>query len=188
MFNNKDIIRWQRIAKTINYKQGPDLLQDFLLKVITNDIDLNKITDAYVYTSLTNSLINTKKNKNKMKLNDYYINIDDLYSLVMENEIGYENNEIQNKLNISDSYYSSLMENQIDYENIDNEIQNKLNIISDSYYLLDDIEKKLFYIHFVIGMKLVDIAKETNLSITTIYLRIKTIKQKIKDLYDKDNQ
>lgn len=158
------MIRWQRIAKAINYKQGPDLLQDFLLKVITNGIDLNKITDAYVYTSLSNSLKNTKRNKNKMKLNDNSINIDDMFK------------ELE------------LIESDIDYESRDKEIQTKLNIISDSYYLLDDIEKKLFFIHFVVGMKQSDIAKETNLSTTTIYLRIKTIKEKIKQQYDKNNQ
>lgn len=162
MFNNKDMIRWQRIAKAINYKQGPDLLQDFLLKVLTNGIDLNKITDAYVYTSINNTLINTKRNKNKMKLNDYSINIDDI--------------------NLE------LIENEIDYESNDKEIQNKLNTISSSYSTLNDIEKKLFYIHFVVGMKQSDIAKETNLSTTTIYLRIKTIKEKIKQLYDKNNK
>ncbi len=162
MFNDKDIIRWNRIAKDVNYKQGPDLLQDFLLKVLTNGIDLNKITDSYVYTSLSNSLINTKRNKNKSKLNDYFVNIDDVNLEITEEEI--------------------------DYVTIDKDIQDKLNIISESYSTLDEIEKKLFFIHFVSGMKQSDIAKETNLGTTTIYLRIKTIKEKIKELYDKNNK
>lgn len=162
MFSNKELVRWRRIAKAIDLRQGEDLLQDFLLKVLTNNIDLSKLTDAYVYTSINNSFKNTKRNKNKCNLNDYYVELDNT--------------------NLND-----LQEEGEDLEGKDKEIQTKLNAISESYNILNDFEKKLFYIHFVSGMRLVDIAKETNISQTTIFLRIKNIKEKIKDYYDKSN-
>jgi RNA polymerase sigma factor (sigma-70 family) len=162
VFNSKDIKRWERISRAIDPRNGKDILQDFLLKVLTNGIELDKLSDAYVYQSLNNAFKNTKRNKNKMNLNDYYVELSDV--------------------NLSD-----LLLEYDDLDDKDKTFQSKLNAISESYSILNETEKKLFYIHFVSGMKLVDISKETGISQTTIFLRIKNIKEKIKDYYDKSN-
>lgn len=161
MFSDSDIRRWRRIAKAIDSRTGEDLLQDFLLKVLSNGICISKLTDAYVYTSINNTLKNGKRNKGKNELYNYWTELNDT-------NLGEEED--------FDNYIEK-----------DEEIQNKLNAITNSYDILNPTEQKLFFIHFTKGLKIVDISKETGISQTTIFLRIKTIKQKIKDYYDKNN-
>lgn len=161
MFSDLDIKRWRRISVAIDSRNGEDLLQDFLLKVLSNGICRSKLTDAYVYTSINNSLKNSKRNKNKNELYNYWSELNDT-------NLG-EEEDLNN------------------HKEKDEEIQNKLNAISNSYEILNPTEQKLFFIHFTKGLKIVDISKETGISQTTIFLRIKTIKEKIKNYYDKNN-
>jgi hypothetical protein len=110
------------------------------------------------------------------------------YNYTDGREIQVEAGKWLQKLFIKAEKQERFSDYDIDYEKLDNIIQEKLDSISDAYDILSPIEQKLFYIHFIKNVKIIEISRQTNISQTTIFLRIKKIKEKIRKYYESNKR
>lgn len=97
------------------------------------------------------------------------------------NKIVIENISNINELENIDDYSLESLE---DINDDDDKKQLKLNIISETIMTLQSYEKKLYYLHFIVGKSQREIARNIGVSIRVVNWRINKIKDKIKINYE----
>lgn len=138
-----------------------ELLSDFLFKILEKKPDF-ELNDNYVFISLKNLFYNKIRNE-KVKRKHF-----EKYS--------------KDYLEVN-----SEVEDEFDYISDCRNTQEKLENLESGFYKLNTIEKRLYYLHYIVGHTQTYIAKEIGVPFKTVNQRMNRIKNKLKQ-YDKDIQ
>ena len=156
----KDYERYKVFSRIIcggNNYYSDEVLGRLMIKFIKNEIEIPN--DNYVYASIRN-----------------------MYRDILDNEKYHKNKTssstttyIENIEDLSESY---------DYKE-DIEIEYKKRSIENICMNLDIFHKQLYVEHFIKGLSQREISRRTNINLSVIHNRIKIIKNKIKEEYNR---
>ena len=170
---------WILMANVINnqYQNGykkdfdAECVHDILIKFTAANIDLETVTNNYVFISLRNHIIDFYRDKKELHTLSYDINY---------NDDSYDDNskiEINNKMEVIDNI-EDVIENE-EYIKKNNEVAKIV------YEKLHEFDKKIWDHHFNKGWSQRKIGRETGINYQMINARVKSIKQKIEKEYEK---
>lgn len=148
MITNEQYKRWRRYAEIISNskEEAQELLHELLLRMLEKNSTEETLNDNYIFMSLRNNFLRTRKHVHRETDLSRAINI-------QEDPIDWE--EIQAKEGIFEAAHAFMDE-----------------VLRE----LTDYEGKLFTLHFVYGIPQRAISRETGIGITPIHKCIKKIK------------
>jgi RNA polymerase sigma factor (sigma-70 family) len=155
--------KWVQLAKVVT--SGDDYLAEELLSNLLESILVKtpekELTDDFIFISLKNRFLNhIRDEKVRKKRTDKYLIEQD---------------------NLDETDYLDIKEKELI-------MQTKLNNIVEIFQTLNQIEKKLYYLHYILGYTQTYIAKEIGVQYKTVNDRIGRIKIKIKKHYENNQQ
>ena len=158
--DNETYKRWLNISKNICKQYAPheDILNDVMINMIKYKIEDSKLTDGFIYVSILNHF----------KTHIYK----------------------ESRLNLihKDSPLEDIPDEELDIEDRDSYeflLDLRLKVIEDVIPTFSPEDQKIFTLYFVHNINGREISKNTSISINNIYNRIKSIKNKILEEYEK---
>jgi RNA polymerase sigma factor (sigma-70 family) len=158
--NQKNYNRWFKGAMAItndDYNLASEILSDVLFNLTIKNKNLD---DNLIFISTKNMFFDYVRKK---KVNNRAVKFEEIENLEQE-DTTFENRFEENKL-----------------------LEDRLQSVQNIFLKLDDFDKKLYYLHFHLGMSQRHISRESKVSRDTLNNKVKKIKTLIKNDYEKNN-